>query len=98
VSGNQVVHRGTEGKERVYAVWTVLVESNFMEVGICRETTKTMGCLGLELPTCQDVPRRERGVRGCRDGGGFQRRFHQEGSLLEGSCRWTLYGARRPGQ
>jgi hypothetical protein len=45
VAGYEVVDGWTEGEEGVYAGWTVLMETEFMEVGIVGEATEAMGRL-----------------------------------------------------
>jgi hypothetical protein len=49
VAGYEVVDGWTEGEEGVYASWTVLMETEFMEVGIVGEATEAMGRLSRVL-------------------------------------------------
>jgi hypothetical protein len=53
VAGYEVVDGWTEGEEGVYAGWTVLMETEIMEVGIIGETTEAMGSLSRVLVSCQ---------------------------------------------
>ena len=80
VAGYEVVEGWTEGEEGVYAGWTVLMETEIMEVGIVGETTEAMGSLSGVLVSCQDwmwgILVIERGVLGCLDGGGCRIELH----------------------
>jgi hypothetical protein len=51
VSGDEVGQGRTKGEERVYAIWTVVMETVFMEVWIICEATEAMGSLVIGLVT-----------------------------------------------
>lgn len=44
---NKVIDSWTEREEGVYTGWAVLVETDFMEIWVCRKSTETMGCLAV---------------------------------------------------